>query len=121
MLRIKTRIAIYGNTSHNTDEYGVIFSPYSVVFYAVILTQGDLRYRTFRQRIILYYIKSAVATLKERFNSFHRATLNMYFLLKWKLGNLFRFLSSQLTREPTRRLMSVVYVHCFDVLHSLPW
>ena len=29
-------LPIYGNTSLNTDEYGALFSPYSVVFYAVI-------------------------------------------------------------------------------------
>ena len=27
----------------------------------------------------------------------------------------------QLGRESTRRLMYAVYVHCFNVLHSLPW
>ena len=34
---IKTRMDIYGNTSLNTDEYGALFSPYAVVFYAVVL------------------------------------------------------------------------------------
>ena len=29
-VRIKTRIAIYDNTSLNTDEYGALFSPYSM-------------------------------------------------------------------------------------------
>ena len=35
VLRIKTRIDINDNTSLNTDEYGALFSPYSVVFYPV--------------------------------------------------------------------------------------
>ena len=34
-IRVKTCILINGNTSLNTDENGGLFSPYSVVFYAV--------------------------------------------------------------------------------------
>ena len=36
-VRIKNRIDINRNTILNTDEYGALFSPYSVVFYAVPL------------------------------------------------------------------------------------
>ena len=36
--RVKILIAINGKTSLNTDEYGALFSPYSVVFYSVIIS-----------------------------------------------------------------------------------
>ena len=45
-VRIKTHIAIYGNTSLNTDEYGELFSPYSVVFHEVLIQ----RRTTYSQR-----------------------------------------------------------------------
>ena len=46
-VRSKARIAIYGNTSLITEEYGALFSPYSVGFYAVleILITTSLKYR----------------------------------------------------------------------------
>ena len=52
-IRIKTCIAINVNTSLNTDEYGALFSLYSVVFYAVLenICERDKRRHAIYRRI----------------------------------------------------------------------